>query len=175
MIDNVREILDHYSIEYQEKLGSSELDILCPFHDDIHLGNAKYNVIKDTFFCFSCGARGNRFQFVSQLEGCTIKEAEQLLENDFKEGRKNYSVQITVNNLNRRKQHLLKKANNNMLLLDKTVNNMLQNISNKRPDFTFLKNWLPIITYFYSPIAENLKEQNILQIHDHFLQQIRSL
>jgi len=175
MIDNIREILDHYSIEYQEKFGSSEIDILCPFHDDVHFGSAKYNPTKDTFFCFSCHASGNRFQFVSRLEGCSIKEAEQLLENDFQEGKKNYNVQVTISNLNRRKQHFLNKVNNNTLLLDKTVINMMQNISDKKPHFSFLQQWLPIITFLHSPSSEKLKDQNILQLHDNFSQQIRSL
>lgn len=174
MIDDFREILDYYNIDYREKFGTVEIDILCPFHDDLHFGNAKYNPTKDTFNCFSCGAGGNRYQFVSRLEGCTLQEAEQLLANDFKEGKKNYNIQTTVNNIERYKTRFFRKASDNSMLLNKTAERMLQTIADKKTTFVFLQQWFPTITFLHSPEAQSLTETEILKIHEDFSQKIWS-
>jgi len=175
MIDDFREILNHYNIEFKEKFGARDIDVLCPFHDDLNFGSAKYNEDKDAFHCFSCGAGGNKFQFVSKLEGCSLQEAEALLSSDFKEGKKTYSVQIIVGNIERKKKRLLANQDN-LKILDTTCTRMLYSISKKHPKYKFVKEWLPIITFLRGPTAQaTLEEKSILNIYSVFTTQLGNL
>lgn len=175
MIDSFREILDYYNIDYRAKFGSQELDILCPFHDDMHYGSAKYNELKDTFHCFSCDAHGNMFQFVSNLEGCSLQEAEALLSSNFKEGKKTYNVQIVVGNIERKKKKMLSN-NDNLQTLEITCQRMLLSIAMKHPPYSFVKEWLPVVTFFRGPVAQTtLEEKNILNIYSIFTHQLGNL
>ena len=172
MIDDFREILNHYNIEFREKVGAKDIDVLCPFHDDLNFGSAKYNELKDAFHCFSCGEGGNMFQFVSKLEDCSLQEAEALISSDFKEGKKTYSVNIIIGNIERKKKRMLTN-NDNMKVLDITCARMLLSIATKHPEYTFLKEWLPVITYLRGPTAQaTLEEKNILNIYSIFTTQI---
>jgi len=82
---DVIETLDHYGIYYEESFNSDDLLILCPFHNDRNIGSAKFDKETGLFNCYSCGSKGNVFQFVAQLEDITVKEAGVLLENNFEE------------------------------------------------------------------------------------------
>lgn len=173
MIDDFREILDYYNIDYQIKFGSQELDVLCPFHEGkLTYGSTKYNEGKDTFHCFSCGAHGNMFQFVSQLEGCTLQEAEALLRGDFKEGKKTYNVQIVVGNIERKKKRMLGNIEN-LQTLEATSLRMLFSIATKHPPHNFVNAWLPVATFLKGATAQaSLEEKDILNIYSTFTQQL---
>ena len=67
MTFNVIEILNRYNVDYKEDRYSSEINILCPFHNDNNYGNARINSETGLFNCFSCGKGGNIYQFVSLL------------------------------------------------------------------------------------------------------------
>jgi len=82
----VREVLDHYGIEYETSHEAGEILFLCPFHEDMNIGSASFNLQTEVFCCFSCGAGGNIYQFVAKMEGCSTKEAGDLIDNDFIKG-----------------------------------------------------------------------------------------
>ena len=176
MIDDFKEILDHYNIDYQEKFGSRDIDVLCPFHEGkLEYGSAKYNELKDTFHCFSCGAGGNKFQFVAQLEGCSLQEAEALLSSDFKEGKKTYNVQIVVGNIERQKKKLANSINN-LEVLETTSLRMLFSMGMKQPPYEFIEEWMPVVTFLRGPTAQaTLEEKNILNIYSTFTNQLGNL
>ena len=53
---------------------------ICPFHDDNH-PSMSVSPDKQIYKCFSCGATGNVFTFVSQFEHISFIEAVRLLGN----------------------------------------------------------------------------------------------
>lgn len=171
MIDDFTEILDHYDIPYKEKLLSPEIDVLCPFHDDMHFGNAKYNKNRDTFHCFSCSASGNKYQFVSQLEGCSLKEAEALLASNFKKERETYNISTLKDNLKRKTNKWLSTPVASAALLS-CNDKMLQVMCEKRPPFSFLKKWFPVMLYLRGPSSEELTEKEIVNIYGEFYKQL---
>lgn len=46
--------------------------ICCPFH---HERTASCKIYKDSYYCFGCGAHGDIFDFVQQMEQCDFKTA----------------------------------------------------------------------------------------------------
>lgn len=50
--------------------------ILCPFYKE---KTASMKIYKDSFYCFGCGAAGDIFDFVRQMDNLTFKEAFQAL------------------------------------------------------------------------------------------------
>jgi DNA primase len=46
-----------------------DLDIICPFHNDTHFGNAKIQIETSMFHCFSCGEKGNLVKLVYKMLG----------------------------------------------------------------------------------------------------------
>ncbi len=47
---------------------------LCPFHDDHH-PSLVVDLQKQHYICYACGAKGDIFSFVEQIEHCSFKEA----------------------------------------------------------------------------------------------------
>lgn len=47
---------------------------LCPFHEETHPSFAMYPETA-SYFCFSCGAHGDAFDLIMQLENVDFKEA----------------------------------------------------------------------------------------------------
>jgi len=77
-MSRVIEILERYNIEHKLE-GNSEVLFLCPFHDDHSLGSAKFNLVEEIYHCFSCGAKGNIYTFVANIENCSLAQAEQII------------------------------------------------------------------------------------------------
>ena len=46
--------------------------VACPFHDDIE---PSCTIYPDHFFCFGCGERGSRLDWLTRVEGMTVAEA----------------------------------------------------------------------------------------------------
>lgn len=86
---SIRDVLDHYGIDYKDAPEKDELLYLCPFHDDEHFGSAFFNEEQRTWFCFSCNRGGNDVQFVAELEDVSTSDAWQLLTTEFS-GRRDY-------------------------------------------------------------------------------------
>lgn len=75
-------VLDHYGIENLRKTGN-ELRGPCPIHKgSAQSKNFGVNILKNAFKCFSkeCGAHGNVLEFVSLMEGCSVRDAALKLE-----------------------------------------------------------------------------------------------
>jgi DNA polymerase len=51
---------------------TSDCKVACPFHDDVQPSCAIY---VDHFYCFGCGERGSRFDWLTRVEGMTMPEA----------------------------------------------------------------------------------------------------
>ena len=51
--------------------------IKCPFHTGDNTASMK--IYKDSFYCFGCGANGDIFSFVQQMEKCDFKTAFSIL------------------------------------------------------------------------------------------------
>ena len=47
--------------------------ICCPFHKGDR--NASMKIYPDSYYCFGCGASGDIFSFVEQMEQCSFKDA----------------------------------------------------------------------------------------------------
>ena len=67
---------------------------VCPFHDD-HSPSMSVSKEKQIYTCFSCGATGNVFTFVSEYEHINFYEAVKLLGNKV-----GYNLGITTINKN---------------------------------------------------------------------------
>ena len=59
------------------KTGKNYIGV-CPFHDD-HSPSMSVSPEKQIYTCFSCGASGNVFTFVSDFEKISFSEAVKLL------------------------------------------------------------------------------------------------
>ncbi len=152
MID-VTEILDHYDIYYEESFSSLDYLILCPFHDDKNLGSAKMDKDSGLFNCYSCGARGNIYQFVAMLEEVTPKEAGVLIENDF-ELEKTYDIGKLKDKVTKIK--IIDRDREYRSLARKVSYRILFNISSSRNlDIFFIHRWLLICTAVTEPAAED--------------------
>ncbi len=76
VLETVRERSDLLSIasEYLSlKKSGQNYSGLCPFHEE-KTASFNINPIKQFFHCFGCGAGGDVFQFVSQIEGLSFPE-----------------------------------------------------------------------------------------------------
>lgn len=47
--------------------------ILCPFHHET--GHASLKIYNNNFHCFGCGADGDIFAFVQNMDGCNFRDA----------------------------------------------------------------------------------------------------
>lgn len=64
---SMREVLARYGVPV-----SRSNMCCCPIHKERH---PSMQVFKDGYKCYSCGARGDVFRFIQEMEGCTFKEA----------------------------------------------------------------------------------------------------
>ena len=64
---SMRDILDRYGIR-PDRAGF----IRCPFHKE---KTASMKIYQDSYYCFGCGAHGDIFDFVSEMEDITFQEA----------------------------------------------------------------------------------------------------
>lgn len=101
MKDSVYDILDYYKIYYEPSNKPEELLVLCPFHNDTSIGSALFNTETEVFHCFSCNeGSGDKYNFISQLEGCSYDDAIGFLDNGFQHT-KQYDLQRLKHKLDR--------------------------------------------------------------------------
>lgn len=62
---------DHYG---------SNIQGICPFHDDKN-PSMSINLDKGIYYCFGCGAKGNVFQFIAQLDDLNVQDVIKQLAN----------------------------------------------------------------------------------------------
>jgi DNA primase len=70
---SLADVVRRYTEEVEEK-GDGEYMCRCLFHKD-HRPSMSVNADKGVYHCFSCGASGNLFKFVSEMEGLSFPEA----------------------------------------------------------------------------------------------------
>jgi uncharacterized protein (UPF0335 family) len=168
----MREVLDHYGI-YWEEHNKGHLDILCPFHDDVHLGNATYNASKDIFKCFSCGAGASLFTFVYKMEKeqFNYDYIEKLIESGFTYSGEGYDIEILKKVLERKKER--RKAKNEIVV--KCVDKMMEALTVKMPPQSFINKWVKVIVFinYYIPF-ELLKEETnqIINLYTRFFEEL---
>ena len=61
----------HYPFD-QQKVKNREFVMKCPFHDDTK-PSLNFNMANQQYFCFSCGAKGDAFDWVAHHENLSIK------------------------------------------------------------------------------------------------------
>jgi DNA primase len=159
----VIEILNRYGVEYKEDSYTSEINILCPFHNDHNFGSAKINEETGLFNCFSCGKGGNIYQFVALLEGIEENEAYKLVANNFSD-----SYTYDINKLKDRK--LLSQTTKNNLG-NKVVDNVLNNLT-KIHKLEIKHKWVVICSWVKYHINE-LKDKQLLEIYSEFNKEIK--
>lgn len=69
---DVQTVLDTLNIDYVKK--GKRFWILCPFHNDRHVGSAFINE-NGYFKCFACGEDGDVFTLVQKVKNCTFVQA----------------------------------------------------------------------------------------------------
>lgn len=77
---DVSVVLDTLGVETKEK--GNKIWFLCPFHSDKNIGSA-YFTEKGYYTCFSCGAKGDIFDFVMEYNKSSFSEAIEFLGNLF--------------------------------------------------------------------------------------------
>lgn len=107
-INNANDIVDVISTYVQVKRRGRNFLALCPFHPD---KNPSMNISqeKKVYHCFSCGASGNMFRFVQDIEKISFFEAAQKLASragiDIKYNKKeiaNYDEYVKLYDINTR-------------------------------------------------------------------------
>jgi len=170
---DIREVFDHYNIEYKES-GNGYIDVLCPFHEDNNFGNAKWNDEKGIFKCFSCGKGGNIFNFVAMMEGpwCNLDYAEKLIASNFTYTG-GYNVDVLKAVL--ANQFKTRRRRSNVLVV-KCVERMIETFGEKnKPPFDLFSKWVPIITYLNFYTVYELNKQEISRIIDLYTQFFKEL
>ena len=70
---SLADVVRRYTEEMEDK-GDGEYMCRCLFHED-RKPSMSVTAAKGLYHCFSCGASGNLFKFVSEMEGLTFREA----------------------------------------------------------------------------------------------------
>ena len=66
--DDPVSLLDALDLEYRQR--GTRLEVLCPFHSDIHLGNAVIN--NGYFYCFACNSKADVVELTNQVNNCNF-------------------------------------------------------------------------------------------------------
>lgn len=112
---SMKDILERYGLPQPNRAGF----ICCPFHKE---KTASMKIYKDSFYCFGCGAGGDIFTFVQELDGISFKEAYAALggdyENSFSARLKIYQAQKKREMQRKTEEKLKKKRELTGLLID---------------------------------------------------------
>ncbi|MFA5397294.1 MAG: CHC2 zinc finger domain-containing protein [Methanogenium sp.] len=158
---NVIEILNRYNIDYKEDKYSSEIKILCPFHDDHSFGSTMINNDTGLFNCYSCGKGGNIYQFVALLEGVSNSDAYKLISSNFSDNTYN------IDNLRRIR---IKVKESYEVLENKIIFNILDKLR-YIGDLQFKHRWLIICNYIK---FQRYNEHQLLDIYSTLNKEIKN-
>ena len=168
---DIRQILDHYEIPYEEKKNSDELYFLCPFHNDTNFGSALFNDTTTTWNCFSCKTGGNAYQFVMELEKCDFKKAKALIESDFNDN--SYDI-VTLQNKFERAERRNNKPPKNSKEATAVVHKFLDALSQKQVSQEFTQRWYSVCIYLI--YTGNMEDKNFnkkyLQFYTQFFSEL---
>jgi DNA primase len=150
---NIKKILAYYGMELND-----DNKMLCPFHDEAK-PSLDFNLKKNIFYCFGCGATGSIIDFVARYEGITTLQATTTIAKILKISSSSLPIEIKNKNKIDYKKQALEQFNSYI-----------------KPDWTYSKNYLgdrgfspkilkdmdirlnPISDYFFIiPLLENDK------------------
>ena len=97
----MRDVMDKYKI----KVSRSNM-CCCPIHKEKH---PSMKIYKDSFNCFSCGAHGDIFSFVQEMEKCDFKTAFMFLGGTYDKDKNQLILLVKV--------HLLPPLNGYLVIL----------------------------------------------------------
>ena len=107
----MRDVMDKYKI----KVSRSNM-CCCPIHKEKH---PSMKIYKDSFNCFSCGAHGDIFSFVQEMEKCDFKTAFMLLGGTYDKDKK--SVRNALKRVETaRKEREARKERDRIALIEKS-------------------------------------------------------
>lgn len=97
----MRDVLQRYGLPQPSRAGF----IRCPFHDE---KTASMRIYEKDFHCFGCGAHGDVFTFVQEMEGLTFKEAFAELGGDYED--RSFSARLRIYQAQKRREAERKAA-----------------------------------------------------------------
>ena len=107
----MRDVMDKYKI----KVSRSNM-CCCPIHKEKH---PSMKIYKDSFNCFSCGAHGDIFSFVQEMEKCDFKTAFMFLGGTYDKDKK--SVRNALKRVeDARKERETRKERERIALIEKS-------------------------------------------------------
>jgi DNA primase len=71
----LEQVLRRYRVDWLRRSGLHQYRGRCPIHQGQGTEAFHANLERSVFHCFACGAGGNVLEFVSAMEGCSIREA----------------------------------------------------------------------------------------------------
>ena len=108
---SMRDVMDKYKI----KVSRSNM-CCCPIHKEKH---PSMKIYKDSFNCFSCGAHGDIFSFVQEMEKCDFKTAFMFLGGTYDKDKK--SVRNALKRVeDARKERETRKERERIALIEKS-------------------------------------------------------
>ncbi len=132
--------------------------INCPFHNE---DTASCKVFNDHYYCFGCGAHGDIFSFVMQMEDCSFKEAFKRLGGNLS-GRVSDAQLARRDRLNRekeRREKAIRTAKEEMQIWDTLHEWCLKAIQASEvfsDDWCYAQNARPYIEYRLDMSIDNL-------------------
>lgn len=115
---SMRDILDRYGIR-PDRAGF----IRCPFHKE---KTASMKIYQDSYYCFGCGAHGDIFDFVSEMEDITFREAFFELGGTYEQKKETFGEQMV--RYHAQKEREMKMKQTDALKARKKLNNDLIDI-----------------------------------------------
>jgi len=76
---SLESLLRHYGVELRRS-GPDQYRGRCPIHGGEGRDAFHADAARNVFHCFACGARGTVLDFVTAMEGCTLREAAEKLQ-----------------------------------------------------------------------------------------------
>lgn len=144
--------------------------IPCPFHRE---KTASLKIYKTSYYCFGCGANGDIFSFIQELEHVEFKEAFYILggkypehkkqEGKFSQRRRKQRLeykQIALEKEKKRLSNQIKRLNKEVCLLKEIINNNLPYM-NDDGEAIYPEPWCNAVNKFENALykLEFLKEQ----------------
>lgn len=115
---SMRDILERYGL-HPNRSGF----ICCPFHKE---KTASMKIYQDSYYCFGCGAHGDIFDFVSEMEDITFREAFFELGGTYEQKKETFREQMAQYHARKRREMDQKQADT--LKVRRKLNNDLINI-----------------------------------------------
>jgi DNA primase len=177
---SMRDILARYGIQVNRS-GMC----CCPIHGERH---PSMKVYKDSFYCFACGAHGDIFSFIQQMDNCDFKTAYLSLGGTYEKQTENQRVlaqkqrELAQNERERRKQKEAKVRQELIEVLDivrdTMANEKPQTIEDLSDLYCLCANWKVIFESWWEAKYIEESEVNMTNVYrgcQRFRQEYNSL